>query len=749
MISKYLEASLNEALRHAQKLRHQYATVEHLLMALINNPEVSQVLIAVGCDINRLHLDLANHLDTHIPTADVNNPVLEITPTIGFQRVIQRAVYQVQSAGQTLVTGGYVLVAMFNEKDSHAVHFLKRQKITRLDVQTALSHGDDDARQNPIDPEEEGEPPRDPTGMPHPQTKTDPLALYTHNLNLLARQGEIDPLIGRQVEITRTLQILCRRRKNNPLFVGDAGVGKTHLAEGLALKIEREEVPEVMRTSTIYALDMGALLAGTKFRGDFEARLKGVFNELQRRPKSILFIDEIHTVIGAGSTSGSTMDASNLLKPLLASGHLRCIGSTTHEEYRSIFEKDRALARRFQKIDIPEPSMIETIAILKGLKSRYEEHHGIRYTAAAIRTAAELSSRHINDRKHPDSAIDVLDEAGAAVHLLPVSQRRKSIGVREIENVIASIARIPPRTVTTDDRTVLQNLDKNLKLSLFGQEGAVAQVCEAIKLSRAGLANTEKPLGCFLFSGPTGVGKTELARQLALELAVQLIRFDMSEYMERHTVSRLIGAPPGYVGFEQAGLLTEAVTKNPHAVLLLDEIEKAHPDVFNLLLQVMDHGSLTDNNGRKADFRHVVLIMTTNAGAQEMSRPSLGFVTQNHKGDEQKEIRRLFSPEFRNRLDAIVPFSPLDENAVARVVDKFLMILEADLQRKQVELVVHDEARAWLAKHGHDSENGARPMERLIKEKIRKPLANELLFGRLTQGGTATIGVKEGQLVVE
>ena len=744
MISKHLEFSLNKAIRTAQLRRHQYATVEHLLLALTDNPEVSSILLGCGCDIGRLSQELEGHLDAHVPMVGQGETLLEITPTVGFQRVIQRAVYQVQSSGKNTVTGAYVLVAMFGEKQSHAIHFLESQNIGRLDVQTAISHAMDGESEKSEDGDEEemgaG------AASSGAETGGDPLKLYTLNLNEQVREGRIDPLIGRAAEISRTFQILCRRRKNNPLLVGDAGVGKTHLAEGIALKIEAGEMPDLLRDSVVYSLDMGSLLAGTKFRGDFEARLKGVLKRLQEREGAILFIDEIHTVIGAGSTSGGTMDASNLLKPLLASGRLRCIGSTTYEEFRGIFEKDRALSRRFQKIDVPEPSLDETVEILKGLKSRYEEHHGVRYTAPAIRTAVDLSGRHINDRKHPDSAIDVIDEAGAAMQLLPMEKRKKTVSVHEVEAVVATMARIPPQSVSHDDREILRSLESNLKHSLFGQDHAVARVCQAIKLSRAGLGNAEKPLGSFLLSGPTGVGKTELARQLALELAVELIRFDMSEYMERHTVSRLIGAPPGYVGFDQAGLLTEQVTKNPHAVLLLDEVEKAHPDVFNLLLQVMDHGSLTDNNGRKADFRNVIVIMTTNAGAQEVDRPSVGFTNQEHVGDEMKEIRRLFSPEFRNRLDAIIPFGALDFKTIVRVVDKFLVVLEADLEKQHVTLVVTDEAREWLAAHGYDAKNGARPMERIIKDKIRQLLADELLFGKLNQGGTVTVGVEKALL---
>lgn len=746
MISKHLESSLNKAIRTAHQRRHQYATVEHLLLALTENPEVTDILVQCGCNLGQLSHDLEGHLKVHIPSIANDDAPLEITPTVGFQRVIQRAVYQVQAAGRDVVTGAYVLVAIFGERQSHAVHFLERQNISRLDVQTAISHLMEGAgSEHPASPEGE-ETENGKTQQQGTPKVENPLALYAVNLTQQARDGKIDPLIGREPELLRTFQILSRRRKNNPLFVGDAGVGKTHLAEGLALKIAQGNAPEILSECVIYSLDMGSLLAGTKFRGDFEARLKGVLKQLKEKPNAILFIDEIHTVIGAGSTTGSTMDASNLLKPLLANGELRCIGSTTYEEFRGVFEKDKALARRFQKIDIPEPSLDETILILKGLKTRYEEHHGIRYTAPAIRVAAELSGRHIHDRKHPDSAIDVIDEAGAAARIAPVSRRKKSIGVREIEEVVARIARIPTRSVSHDDRDLLQNLERNILLTLFGQDPAVATVCQAIKLSRSGLANPLKPIGAFLLAGPTGVGKTELARLMARELAVELIRFDMSEYMERHAVSRLIGAPPGYVGFEQSGLLTEAVTKNPHAVLLLDEVEKAHPDIFNLLLQVMDHGSLTDNNGRRADFRNVILIMTTNAGAQDLDRASMGFVRQDHEGDDMKEIRRLFSPEFRNRLDAIVSFSHLEPAIILQVTDKFLDVLDRDLNLKNVTLEIDDTGRQWLADRGYDRKNGARPMERLIKEKIRQPLADELLFGKLQQGGTVTVRALEGKL---
>ncbi|MEG3638970.1 ATP-dependent Clp protease ATP-binding subunit ClpA [Magnetococcus sp. PR-3] len=744
MISKHLETSLNKALQLAHERRHQFATLEHLLLALLDNPEVVDILIPCGCDMQQLSLELTDHLEQHIPLSGDSTPsIADITPTIAFQRVIQRAVQQVQSSGRDMVTGAYVLVAMFNEKDAHAVYFLAKQNINKLDVQSMISHGGEAEGIGGDGEHEHEHSSESASASGGGKDKADPLEAYTVNLNERAEAGKIDPLIGRENEIKRTLQILCRRRKNNPLYVGDAGVGKTHLAEGLALKIVSGEVPEILADAEVFSLDMGSLLAGTKYRGDFESRLKNVLKALKERAKSILFIDEIHTVIGAGATSGSTMDASNLLKPMLQNGELRCIGSTTFDEYRTIFEQDRALARRFQKVDILEPSLSETIKILKGLKPRFEDHHGIRFTQQALQIAAELSARHINDRKHPDSAIDVIDEAGAASQLLPSSKRKKSIGVKEIEQVVALMARIPTRSVSKDDRQVLMNLDKNLRLSLFGQDSAVDKTCEAIKLSRSGLGNPEKPIGSFLFAGPTGVGKTELARLLATEMGVELIRFDMSEYMERHAVSRLIGAPPGYVGFEQGGLLTDAVTKNPHAVLLLDEIEKAHPDVFNILLQVMDHGKLTDNNGRQADFRNVVLIMTTNAGATDLERASVGFVTQTHAGDDMKIINQTFAPEFRNRLDAIIPFIHLDEGTILRVVDKFLVRLEAQLEEKGVSLFVDDSARHMLAKKGYDKKHGARPMERTIQQELRKPLSDELLFGKLVSGGSVHVSAVE------
>ncbi len=743
MLSKELEATLNMAFREAREKLHEFMTVEHLLLALLDNPTAVAVLRACGADLDRLRKELNGFLTETTPLLSMQD-ARDTQPTLGFQRVLQRAVLHVQSSGKKEVTGANVLVAVFGEQDSQAVYFLKKQNINRLDVVNYISHGiskvhgDDDAQaQSPAADEE--------SGAEAPARSA--LENFATNLNQLARQGKIDPLIGRKNEVERTIQILCRRRKNNPLYVGEAGVGKTAIAEGLAKMIVDGEVPQVLEGSTIYALDMGALLAGTKYRGDFEKRLKAVLNQLHKEPGAILFIDEIHTIIGAGAASGGVMDASNLLKPMLASGDLRCIGSTTYQEYRGIFEKDRALARRFQKIEVNEPSVDETVSILEGLKSRFEAHHKVKYSHKALRTAAELAERYINDRHLPDKAIDVIDEAGASQAILAASKRKKVIGVVEIENVVAKMARIPPKTVSTSDKDMLRHLEKNLKLMVFGQNEAIESLAAAIKMARSGLGHAQKPIGSFLFSGPTGVGKTEVTRQLAKVMGVELVRFDMSEYMERHTVSRLIGAPPGYVGFDQGGLLTEAVSKNPHAVLLLDEIEKAHPDVFNLLLQVMDHGTLTDNNGRKADFRNVVIVMTTNAGADQVSRPSIGFTVQDHSGDSTEVIKRTFSPEFRNRLDAIIQFKSLDTGTIANVVDKFILELEAQLEDKHVTIDVDDAARAWLAVHGFDRVMGARPMARLIQEKIKRPLAEELLFGKLVGGGHVKIGEKNGELV--
>ena len=731
MLSKELEFTLNGAFREAREKRHEFMTVEHLLLALLDNPAAAKVLRACGAELTRLREDLAAYLEESTPTLPAKDE-RETQPTLGFQRVLQRAVFHVQSSGKKEVTGANVLVAIFGERESQAVYFLNKQNITRLDIVNYISHGISKVHDNEeadgfsagADDEKSGEP-----------AGRTPLEAYAVNLNQQALLGKIDPLIGRRNEIQRTIQILCRRRKNNPLYVGEAGVGKTAIAEGLAKMIVDGEVPEVLESSSIYALDLGALLAGTKYRGDFEKRLKGVLAQLKKEPGSILFIDEIHTIIGAGAASGGVMDASNLIKPMLASGELRCIGSTTYQEYRGIFEKDRALSRRFQKVDVTEPSVEETVKILNGLKSRFEDHHQIKYSRQAMRLAAELAYRYINDRYLPDKAIDVIDEAGASQKLLPPSRRKRTVGAAEIENVVSRMARIPPKTVSTSDRDVLKNLQRDLKMVVYGQDPAIDTLSSAIKMARSGLREAEKPIGCFLFAGPTGVGKTEVTRQLARIMGIELVRFDMSEYMERHTVSRLIGAPPGYVGFDQGGLLTEAITKHPHAVLLLDEIEKAHPDVFNLLLQVMDHGSLTDNNGRRADFRSVVLVMTTNAGAEQMSRPSIGFTTQDHSGDSMEVIRRGFSPEFRNRLDAIVQSRSLDASSIENVVDKLIMELEGQLEDKRVTLEVDNDARHWLAKHGFDAVMGARPMARVIQESIKRPLAEELLFGKLENGG--------------
>ena len=745
MLSSELEICLNEAFQSAREARHEFMTVEHLLLAIIDAPKVREVLRACGADAARLRRELKEFIDQTTPRLKQNDD-REVQPTLGFQRVLQRAVFHVQSSGKKEVTVANVLVAIFSEKHSHAAYLLGLQEVSRLDVVNFISHGlpkqgeeREASREEPV----AGEGEREAEG-------SSALEKYTTNLNQMAVEGRIDPLIGRRLEIERTVEILCRRRKNNPLYVGEAGVGKTALVEGLARLIVEGQVPDVLAGATVYALDLGSLIAGTKYRGDFEKRLKAVLAELKKLPGAILFIDEIHTVIGAGAASGGVMDASNLIKPALANGELRCIGSTTYQEYRGIFEKDHALTRRFQKIDVTEPTVAESIEILRGLRSKFEEHHGIRYTDEALTAAAELSARHINDRHLPDKAIDVIDEAGARLRLKPAESRAPAVDVEQIEDVVARIARIPPKTVSSSDRDVLRNLERNLKLVIFGQDRAIETLASAIKMSRSGLGDLRKPVGSFLFAGPTGVGKTEVTRQLALTLGVELIRFDMSEYMERHTVSRLIGAPPGYVGFDQGGLLTEAITKHPHCVLLLDEIEKAHPDVFNLLLQVMDHGTLTDNNGRKADFRHVVIVMTTNAGAAEMSRASIGFVTQDHASDAMEAVRRLFAPEFRNRLDAIVQFEPLDERTIERVVDKLLVEIEAQLEQKGVILHIDDEARLWVARRGYDPKMGARPMARLLQERIKRPLAEELLFGRLEKGGHAFVSVgSDDELKVE
>ncbi len=747
MLSKELEFTLNQAFTKARDKRHEFMTIEHLLLALLDNPAAAEVLRACGADIERLRLDVDSFIDETTPLIPKDES-RETQPTLGFQRVLQRAVFHVQSSGKKEVTGANVLVAIFSEQESQAVYFLDQQDVTRLDVVNYISHGISKIASDNEEPGgqqsaesgevEEGE-----------QRSASALATYATNLNALALDGKIDPLIGRKEEVERTVQILCRRRKNNPLLVGEAGVGKTAIAEGLAKKIVDGEVPEVLADSTIYALDLGGLVAGTKYRGDFEKRLKAVLAQLKREPEAVLFIDEIHTIIGAGAASGGVMDASNLIKPMLANGELRCIGSTTYQEYRGIFEKDRDLARRFQKIDVNEPSVEETVAILKGLKTRFEEHHQVKYSAKALRSAAELAAKYINDRHMPDKAIDVIDEAGAAIQLMPASRRKKSVGVTDIEQIVAKIARIPPRKVSRDDTEALKNLTRDLQMVVYGQDPAIEALSSAIRMNRSGLGNEGKPVGSFLFAGPTGVGKTEVTRQLARVLDMQLIRFDMSEYMERHTVSRLIGAPPGYVGFDQGGLLTEEINKHPHSVLLLDEIEKAHPDVFNLLLQVMDHGTLTDNNGRKADFRNVIIIMTTNAGAQDMQRRSLGFVSQDHTSDGMEAINKLFTPEFRNRLDSIIQFAPLSAEHVGQVVDKFLFELETQLADRQVHLTVEPDARAWLGEHGYDPRMGARPMARLIQEKIKKPLAEQLLFGDLADGGVIRVSVENGELVFD
>jgi ATP-dependent Clp protease ATP-binding subunit ClpA len=736
MLSNELEYCLNDAFQRAREERHEFITVEHLLLALLDTPQVVETLKACGTDLVRLRRELKEFIDDSTPRlrTDDEEETADVQPTLGFQRVLQRAVFHVQSSGRKEVTPVNVLVAIFGEKQSQAVYLLNLQDVGRLDVVNYVSHGVpkvQDAKAESDDAASEGE----------RGGEASPLERFTTNLNALAQAGKIDPLIGRQLEIERTVQILCRRRKNNPLFVGEAGVGKTALAEGLARLIVEGKVPDVLRHCTIYALDMGSLIAGTKYRGDFEKRVKGVVAGLKKQPGAILFIDEIHTVIGAGAASGGVMDASNLIKPVLANGELRCIGSTTYNEYRGIFEKDHALARRFQKIDVTEPSVQETVEILRGLKSRFEEHHSVIYSEDALRAAAELSSKHINDRHLPDKAIDVIDEAGAHCRLQPEATRQRVVDVELIQNIVAKIARIPPKNVSATDRDVLRNIERDLKLVIFGQDRAIGALASAIKMARSGLADERRPVGSFLFSGPTGVGKTEVTRQLAMTMGVELIRFDMSEYMERHTVSRLIGAPPGYVGFDQGGLLTEAITKHPHCVLLFDEIEKAHPEVFNLLLQVMDHGTLTDNNGRKADFRNVTLVMTTNAGAQEASRASVGFTLQDHSTDAMEVLKKLFSPEFRNRLDAIIQFEPLDEQSVARVVDKLIVELEAQLDKQDVTIELEPAAREWVAKRGYDKKMGARPMARVIQEHIKRPLAEELLFGKLSGGGHVRIEV--------
>ncbi|WP_374676368.1 ATP-dependent Clp protease ATP-binding subunit ClpA [Ideonella sp.] len=752
MIAQELEVSLHMAFVEARQQRHEFITVEHLLLALLDNPSAAEVLRACAANIEDLRKSLVAFIRENTPTVGGTEEV-DTQPTLGFQRVIQRAIMHVQSTGggKKEVTGANVLVAIFGEKDSHAVYYLHQQGVTRLDVVNFIAHGI--KKSDPPEPQKgnegssgDGEKEDGAAG----DGKGSPLDQFTTNLNQQAKDGKIDPLIGREHEVERVIQVLCRRRKNNPLLVGEAGVGKTAIAEGLAWRITEGDVPEVLADATVYALDMGALLAGTKYRGDFEQRLKGVLKQLKDSPKSILFIDEIHTLIGAGAASGGTLDASNLLKPALSSGAMKCIGATTFTEYRGIFEKDAALSRRFQKVDVVEPSVEQTVEILKGLKSRFEEHHSVKYALGALQAAAELSAKFINDRHLPDKAIDVIDEAGAAQRILPKSKQKKTITRNEVEEIVAKIARIPPASVSNDDRGKLKTIERDLKSVVFGQDPAVDALAAAIKMARSGLGKADKPIGAFLFSGPTGVGKTEVAKQLAYILGIELIRFDMSEYMERHAVSRLIGAPPGYVGFDQGGLLTEAITKKPHAVLLLDEIEKAHPDVFNVLLQVMDHGTLTDNNGRKADFRNVIIIMTTNAGAETMNKSTIGFTTRREQGDEMGDIKRLFTPEFRNRLDAIVSFRPLDEEIILRVVDKFLLQLEEQLAEKKVEVAFTDALRKQLAKKGFDPLMGARPMQRLIQDTIRRALADELLFGRLVDGGRLTVDVDaEGQTVLD
>jgi len=738
MIAQELEVSLHMAFVDARASRHEFITVEHLLAALLDNATAVDVLKACAVNIAELRAQLKNFINDNTPVVPGSDEV-DTQPTLGFQRVIQRAIMHVQStsSGKKEVTGANVLVAIFGEKDSHAVYFLQQQGVTRLDVVNFISHGVRKDQTEQVKPAE-STPEAEEAGS---SGKESPLEQYTQNLNVLAKQGKIDPLIGRDSEVERVIQVLCRRRKNNPLLVGEAGVGKTAIAEGLALRIVKGDVPDILADATVYSLDMGALLAGTKYRGDFEQRLKGVLKSLKDSAHGVLFIDEIHTLIGAGAASGGTLDASNLLKPALSNGQLKCIGATTFTEYRGIFEKDAALSRRFQKVDVVEPTVDQTVQILRGLKSRFEEHHGVKYASAALVAAAELSARYINDRHLPDKAIDVIDEAGAAQRILPKSKQKKTIGRPEIEEIVAKIARIPPQSVTVDDRSKLQTLDRDIRSVVFGQDPAIEALASAIKMTRAGLGKIDRPIGSFLFSGPTGVGKTEVAKQLAYILGIELLRFDMSEYMERHAVSRLIGAPPGYVGFDQGGLLTEAVNKKPHCVLLLDEIEKAHPDIFNILLQVMDHGTLTDNNGRKTDFRNVIIIMTTNAGAEAMQKSTIGFTNARESGDEMADIKKFFTPEFRNRLDAIVSFKALDETIIMRVVDKFLMQLEEQLHEKKVDATFSSALRAHLAKHGFDPLMGARPMQRIIQDTVRKALADELLFGKLAQGGHVAVDV--------
>lgn len=740
MIAQELEVSLHMAFVDARAARHEFITVEHLLSALLDNATSVEVLKACAVNIAELRSQLKNFINDNTPVVPGTEEV-DTQPTLGFQRVIQRAIMHVQSTsnGKKEVTGANVLVAIFGEKDSHAVYFLQQQGVTRLDVVNFISHG---VRKDNTEPAKAAEASPD-TEEAASSGKESPLDQFTQNLNAMARQGKIDPLIGREGEVERVIQVLCRRRKNNPLLVGEAGVGKTAIAEGLAWRITKGEVPEILANATVYSLDMGALLAGTKYRGDFEQRLKSVLKSLKDNPHGILFIDEIHTLIGAGAASGGTLDASNLLKPALSSGTLKCIGATTFTEYRGIFEKDAALSRRFQKVDVVEPTVDQTVQILRGLKSRFEEHHGVKYAAAALVAAAELSARYINDRHLPDKAIDVIDEAGAAQRILPKSKQKKTINRQEIEEIVAKIARIPPQSVSVDDRSKLQTLDRDIKSVVFGQDPAIEALASAIKMTRAGLGKVDRPIGSFLFSGPTGVGKTEVAKQLAFIMGIELLRFDMSEYMERHAVSRLIGAPPGYVGFDQGGLLTEAVSKKPHCVLLLDEIEKAHPDIFNILLQVMDHGTLTDNNGRKTDFRNVIIIMTTNAGAEAMQKSTMGFTNAREQGDEMADIKKFFTPEFRNRLDAIVSFKALDESIIMRVVDKFLMQLEEQLHEKKVDAVFSPALRSYLAKHGFDPLMGARPMQRIIQDTVRKALADELLFGRLAHGGSVVVDIDD------